>query len=139
MGFFIHTSDVQNGQPLEYLPAGAITPKLGLALVVTSGKLAVCGATAKPTYICMMESDEALTAGDVIPVQRVSPQVTYETTASVELATGSADAKTPLPVGSKVTLSSDGMSITATTTNGVAEIVSMDGTAAGSKVRVRFA
>lgn len=131
MGFFIHTSDVQNGQPLEYLPAGAITPKLGLALVMTAGKLAVCGATAKPSYICMMDSDEVLTAGEVIPVQRVSPQVIYETTASAAL--------TAVTEGAKVTLSADGMEVTATTTSGVAEIVSMDGTAAGSTVRVRFA
>jgi len=40
--------------------------------------------------------------------------------------------------GNKVTIHTDGMQVTATTEGGVAEIVAMDGTAAGDKCRVRF-
>ena len=40
--------------------------------------------------------------------------------------------------GNKVTLSADGLQVTATTTGGVAQVVDMDGTAAGDKVRVRL-
>ena len=41
-------------------------------------------------------------------------------------------------IGDKVTLSADGLQVTATTTSGVAEVVGMDGTAAGDTVYVRF-
>ena len=41
-------------------------------------------------------------------------------------------------LGDKVTLHTDGLQVTATTTNGVAEGVYMDGTASGSMCRVRF-
>ena len=61
---------------------------------------------------------------------RVNSDMVLETTASADMAA--------VKQGDKVTLSEDGMEVTATTANGVAEIVSMDGTAAGSCVRVRF-
>jgi hypothetical protein len=41
-------------------------------------------------------------------------------------------------VGTKYTIAADGEMITATTESGVAEVMSYDGTAMGSKVRVRF-
>ena len=37
-----------------------------------------------------------------------------------------------------MTLHTDGLQVTATKTNGVAEVVGMDGTAASDRVRVRF-
>ena len=67
----------------------------------------------------------------MVTVVRVDPQTEYETTLSA--AGGS------LNLGDKVTLhASSGLQVTATTTNGVAEIVYMDGTASGDMVRVRF-
>ena len=48
---------------LEYLPAGAITPQIGMALVMTDGKLAACGATTRPQYICATAAESALKAG----------------------------------------------------------------------------
>lgn len=116
--------------PHEYLPASAIAVKYGMAMVFASGKLAKCGAEATPEYICMHESEGTLAAGDIIPVVRVSKDETYETVLSA--AGGS------LKLGDKVTIATDGLRVTATTTNGVAEIVAMDGTASGSKVRVKF-
>lgn len=115
---------------LEYLPAGAITPKIGMTLVMTNGNLAVCGATTRPQYICMTSADEALTAGTVIPVFRVLEDMLFATTWSA--------AASAVNAGNKVTLSSDGLEVTATTTSGVAEVVSMDGTAVGDTVYVRF-
>ena len=41
-------------------------------------------------------------------------------------------------VGDKVTLHTDGLQVTGTTASGVAEVVYMDGTAAGDMCRVRF-
>lgn len=52
---------------LEYLPAGAITPKIGMALVMTDGNLAACGATTRPQYICATAAESALTAGTITP------------------------------------------------------------------------
>lgn len=131
MAFLFHTIDGRLSAGTEYLEAGAITPKVGLALTLTSGKLAVASGAAKPSYICLKESETAVKAGEVIPVARVMDDTVFETTASVAL--------TAINVGDKVTLSADGMEITATKTDGVAEVVSMDGAAAGDKVRVRFA
>ncbi len=117
--------------PWEYLPCGAITPKLGMALVQSSGNLAIATGTTKPTYISMVEKDAACMAGDLIPVIRVEPGTIYETELSA--------AGTSLKQGDKVTLhASNGLQVTATTTNGVAEIVEFLGTASGDHVRVRF-
>lgn len=119
--------------PWEFLPCGAITPKLGMALIQTSGNLAIATGTNKPTYISMVEKEAACTAGDLIPVMRVEPGTIFETELS---AAGSS-----LKLGDKVTLhASNGMQVTATKTDGVAEIVEFltDAQASGDKVRVRF-
>ena len=131
MGFLIHTIDGRLNAATEYLPCGAITPKVGLALTMTNGNLAVASGTTKPAYICLRNDEAAVASGTVIPVTRVLPDTIFETTASASMAS--------VNVGAKVTLAADGLQVTGTTTDGVAEIVSMDGTAAGSTVRVRFA
>lgn len=115
----------------EYLPASAITPKVGMALTMTSGQLAKASGTTKPTYISMVEKETACTAGDIIPVVRVGADMILETTFSA--------AATSVAPGAKVTVATDGLQVTGTTTDGIAEVVELDGTAAGSKVRVRFA
>lgn len=115
----------------EYLPASAITPKVGMALTMTSGQLAKASGTTKPTYISMVEKETACTAGDIIPVVRVGADMILETTFSA--------AATSVVPGAKVTVATDGLQVTGTTTDGIAEVVELDGTTAGSKVRVRFA
>lgn len=133
MAFLLHSIDGSAKiSGIEYLPAGAITPKAGMALVQSSGKLAVCtGASAKPTYISMIEKSAACTSGDIIPVIRVLPDMIFETTLS---ASG-----TSLNLGDKVQVAS-GIQVNATTSNGVAEIVEFPtgSQASGAKVRVRF-
>lgn len=128
--FRVYKTDDGRNCPIEYLPAGAITPKLGMALTVSAGKLAVATGTTRPAYISMTEAYSAVTAGTVIPVIRVSEDIIYETENSVSFAA--------VTVGSKVTLDSTGTKVTATTEGGVAEIVGIEGTAAGSKIHVRF-
>ena len=128
--FMVHQTDDGRVPGIEYLPASAITPKIGMALTQTSGNLAVASGTTAPTYISMCDRDSACTAGDLIPVIRVLPDMIFETTFSA--------AATAVTAGQKVTLSTDGLSVTATTTGGVAEVVYMDGTASGSMCRVRF-
>lgn len=132
MGFMIFQSDDGRIPPFEYLPCSAITPKMGMALTQTDGNLAIATGTTKPTYISMCEKAAACTAGDLIPVIRVQPDMTFETTCSA--------AFTSIKRGNKVTLhASSGLQVTATTSSGVAEVIDFDGTASGSYVRVRFA
>lgn len=134
MAFLLHSIDGSGHIPgIEYLPCSAITPKAGMALVQSSGNLAIATGTTKPTYISLVEKSAACTAGDIIPVMRVNEDTIYETTLS---ASG-----TSLNLGQKVTLhASSGLQVTATTTSGVAEIVAFpDGSkASGARVRVRF-
>lgn len=130
MAFKIHTTDDGRVPGIEYLPAGAITPKVGMALTVSSGKLAVASGTTAPSYISMCERDTACTAGEKIPVIRVGKDMILETTLSADASAVS--------IGDKVTLHTDGLQVTATKTNGVAELVYMDAPDAGAMCRVRF-
>lgn len=130
MAFKLYKTDVNKVPPIEYLPAGAITPKMGMALTMSGGNLAIASGTTVPSYVSMVECESALTAGTVIPVIRVLPDMIWETAAQAAL--------TSITLGDKVTLHTDGMQVTATKTNGVAEVVDMDGTDVGSRVLVRF-
>lgn len=134
MAFLIHSYDDGQVRPWEYLPCGAITPKVGMALTQTSGNLAIATGTTKPTYISMYNSDVALTAGTIIPVVRVDNQMIFETTNSASFS--------GINKGQKVTLhASNGLQVTATTSSGVAEVVDFDDVAAsgtGGTVLVRF-
>ena len=130
MAFKIYSTDDNRVPGIEYLPANAITPKVGMALVQSGGNLALATGTNAPTYISMCEKDGECTAGDIIPVIRVGKDMILETTFEA--------AATSIKLGDKVTLHTDGLQVTATTTNGVAEVVYMDGTASGSMCRVRF-
>ena len=132
-GFFPDQSDHGAVTPFEYLPCDAITPKAGLALVLTNGLLALAPGATAPTYICMKDADAAVTAGTIIPVVRVDKDRIYETTNSAAFSSAK--------IGQKVTLHTDGLQVTATTANGVAEIVDFDDKAesgAGGTVHVRF-
>mgnify|MGYP006916105628 CR=1 FL=1 len=131
--FVPHKNAAGNVIPWEYLPAGAITPKAGMALVQSSGNMAIASGTTAPTYLSMIEKDSACTAGDIIPVIRVDHDTIYETTNQASFAS--------IKRGDKVTLHTDGLQVTATKTNGVAEVVDFDDAAAsgaGGKVWVRF-
>lgn len=129
--FLIHKTDDGRIPDWEYLPASAITPKVGTALVMNGGKLDLATGANKPAYICMAERDAAVTAGDIIPVIRVQADMIFETEFYE-------DATSIVP-GNKLTIHTDGLRVTKTTTDGVAEVVEILGTAAGDKVRVRFA
>lgn len=130
MGFIPHKNEDGAVAPYEYLPATNQTVKYGEAMVFSSGKLAKCGAEAVPEYIAMCDETIASNVTKNIPVIHVDKDTLYKTTLSA--------AGTSLALGNKVTVASDGLRVTATTTNGVAEIIGMDGTATGSAVYVRF-
>lgn len=130
MGFMIHSTDDGRVPAMEYLPAGAITPKAGMALKQTGGLLVSAVGTDAPGYISMCEREMPCTAGENIPVVRVSGDIIFETAFSADAGA--------VKLGDKVTVSADGLGVTATTAGGVAEVVYMDGAENGSMCRVRF-
>ena len=117
-------------EPVFYEVTASEAVTLGEALVLTSGKLTKCGATAKPQFIAMADcgaSDEKR----VIPAARVEPNQLYEVPVQA--------APTGIVVGSKVTLHTDGLQVTATTSSGVVTIEDLNGAAAaGDLVVVRI-
>ena len=65
-------------EPWEYLEASAIGAcTVGMALTLTSGKLAKCTGATRPDYISMYGGTVA--AGDVIPCIRVHEETIFET------------------------------------------------------------
>lgn len=129
-GFLLYSIDDGHVPPFEYLPCGAIQPKIGLALTESSGNLAVASGTTKPSYICMTERSAAVAAGTRIPVIRVTGDIIFDVPSSESMSARK--------IGDKVTIYSDGMKVTATTTSGVAEIVGIEDTASGGHIQVRF-
>ncbi len=128
--FRIYNTNDGHVPPMEYLPCSAITPKVGMALYQNGGNLALAAGTTKPTYISMCSRETAVESGEQIPVIRVEEGIIFGTELSA--------AGTSLKLGDKVTIATDGLRVSATTTDGVAEIVGMTGTASGSEVLVRF-
>lgn len=66
--------------PWEYLPADAITPKVGMLLEfnASTGRLKVCS-QGIPQYISMAEHSSAVSAGTIIPVIKIEKDTVYET------------------------------------------------------------
>lgn len=128
MAFFLQSMDVGQTPPIEYRQATADEAVvLGEALATAAtGLLTKCGATARPDYIAVGPQDEH----DCVPVVKVQDYQIWRTQLSA--------AGTSLKTGSKVTLSEDGLQVTATTDSGVAVIVALEGTEIGDSVRVRF-
>lgn len=124
MAFYIHQTDDGRVPGFEFMPCSAIIPKIGMAMKVTSGNLAVASAADKPTYISMTERTTACTAGDLIPVIRVNPDIIFEVSTPSSFSQA---------VGVKAKLGSDGISLQ-NASGGTAEIVYTD----SSITRVRF-
>ena len=101
--------------PWEYLPCSTITPKLGMALTLSSGQLVIATGTTKPQYISAVNRTSACSSGEIIPVIPLTPDLVLETSLSAD--------GTALNIGDSVTLhGSDGLRVTATTTNGIFKI-----------------
>jgi len=106
--FSIYQTDDGHELPFEYLPCAAITPKYGMAMKITGGKLAIASGTDKPEYMCAREESAAVAAGTVIPAVKVGPDQRWRTRSDSSFT-----------VGAAYTLSSTGLGITTTTTGGV--------------------
>jgi hypothetical protein len=131
MAFKVSKRLSRDTEPFEYyLGTDTEAYTLGEALVQTSGRLTKCAATATPEFICMKTQDAETTAVTPLPVIRVKETTEFETKASVTAAA--------TLVGAKVTLGTDGLGVTATTTSGVFEISYTDGVTDGGVVRGYF-
>lgn len=127
--FILRKMDVGATPPIDYMPAkSGESYALGEALKVASGVVTLCSGAVKPQYVCVGKAKDG-----GVPCIRVQDYMTFETT----LAAAPAENAT-LGVGDKATIHTDGAQITATTTNGVAEIVELDGTTVGSRAVVKF-
>lgn len=116
----------------EYFDAKSATEiQVGQALALSGGVLVpVTAGTTKPEFISLGYVS-ASAAKREIPVARVNDEQVYEVPVSA--------APTALKVGDKVTLTADGLEVTATTASGVATIVNLKGAAAaGDKLLVKF-
>ena len=122
----------ENFQTTEILPTTASeTYTEGEGLVVTSGKLTKVGATAKPAYIAAKAYVAPASGNLPLPVYPVLPHHVFKTTFAAD---ASANAE-----GTLVTLHTDGTTITATATSGVATIIKKLGSGAvGTEALVRF-
>lgn len=106
--FKIHHRLIGSVEPFAYLEKTAgETVQAGEALSMTNGKLTKCAAAAKPDYIAMGGENRQ----GLVPVIRVLPTTIFEVPAQAD--------QSALPAGSKVTLHTDGLQVTATTASGV--------------------
>lgn len=126
--FKVHMVDGGHILGWEKIPAAAITPQAGMAMVLADGVLNIATGTAVPTYMCMSEADAPVEAGTMVHVVRVTDDQIWETTLT---------AATEAEPGGKLTIAAGGMELTGTT-GGAAEIVELGGKAIGDWVRVRF-
>lgn len=127
MAFKLHTTDDGHLPAWELMPATAITPKVGMALYLTSGKLAIASGTNKASYICMEERAAAVTAGDLIHVVKIGCDQVWESTVGGSLT-----------VGTAYQVTSDGMSVSTTTTSGCFVPNWVGGTSSGDACTGRF-
>lgn len=117
-----------NQPPIEYrLLTDTEGSTIGELFVETSGRLTKCGATATPEFIALKTQAAEITSVTPLPVQRITESMQFDATAT---ATVAATLK-----GAKVTLHTDGIKCTATTTSGVFMITETDG---ATKVRGSF-
>lgn len=115
-------------RPIErYITTDNEAISLGEALVLTSGALTKCGATATPEFIAM----ESTTDLAKISVVRVTEDMILETEFSADASS--------VAEGTKVTIASDGLRVTATSSSGVFYITKKLGTGdTGTKVLGMF-
>lgn len=128
--FMLSRMLVGNTPPIVYMqPTDSETYQVGEALKLASGKVTLCSGAVAPSHVCVGPVDD----NGVVPCVEVQKYMEFETT----LGVAPTDSAT-VGVGDKVTLHTDGMQVTATKTNGVAEVTGIDGQTVGSRVTVKF-
>ncbi len=119
------------GEPIK-LPS---TPEesyfCGEALSLIAGKLTKCAPTAKPDFICCEDYTAPASDNRAVTAEPVSAEMIFEVSVSASPAS--------LVAGSKVTLHTDALNVTATVTNGVATVIDTCGAKeAGDRIQVSF-
>ncbi len=133
MAFEFYKSQIKPNSPdMIWKPVTTSeTFKVGETLKIASGKLTKCIGTAVPEYVSCADYVAPASNAKDIPVVEINPGQIYRV--PLQAAGGS------LVVGDKVTIHTDGLQVTATTTSGVAEIVKIEGTGVGDYVQVHLA
>lgn len=109
-----------------YAPTAREAIVLGEALVLSDGLLTMCAATATPEYIARSAGTDK-----AIAVNRVLEEDIFETTFAADASA--------VNEGSKVTIHTDGLQVTATTASGVFYITKKLGSGdTGTKVQGMF-
>lgn len=112
--FKVYNANVADTEVLMYLPGKDLeTFAMGEALTYSAQGLTKCAATDRPQYICRGPK----TLDGLLPVAPVMESTRYEVPYQAKPT-----------VGQKVTLHTDGLQITATTTGGVFLVESVDAT-----------
>lgn len=106
----------------SYVPGEAL-------MIGTAGTATKCSGTSVPQYICQTTLSNAEENAQICATVVNAMQ---------ELEVPLSAAGTALKVGNKVTIGTDGLTVTATTTDGVFTITQILGTAVGDKVRGFF-
>lgn len=127
MAFEFYKGEIPVEKELE--ATSGVAYSVGDALVLTSGKAAKAGATAKPEFICAC--NRVANEGKPIVAQLIAPNMEFKTVIGV-----SGLESVPV-VGTKLTLS-NANSVTGTTASGVAEVVEASGKAQGDAIIVKF-
>ena len=122
--FKLHRKSTAATEAIEYVIAGE---KLALGVLVkySNGKLVKATGADVPEYVTLGTAE----ADKVCAVKRIYEDEVFETTLSVDGAS--------VKLGDKLTIAANADAVTATTT-GNFEVIEMDGTAVGSKVRGLF-
>ena len=119
------------GEPMALPSTAGESYLCGEALTLSAGKLTKCAASVKPDFISCEDYTAPASENRAIMAEPVSAEMIFEVP-----VTASPSALVP---GSKVTLHTDAMSVTATTTNGVATVTDLCGAAsAGDRIQVCF-
>lgn len=130
VSFKQHTNAGKPVEPFYELPATAGEVYVpGEALYIgATGTATKCSGTTVPQYIC--QQDITGVAEGVVLASMVNEEQELETEFSASPAS--------LKVGDKVTIATDGLRVTATTTGGTFTITNILGTATGDAVRGYF-
>jgi len=126
---FVKNDNGDNFPIIEEKPAAAATYEVGDTLKVDSstGLVGLTYGTNKPDYICACSV--VVASGDTIAVNPVYDGQTWQTVFSADASA--------LKAGAKVTIATDSKKVTATTTNGVATLLTKGGVT-NTPVLVKF-
>ena len=124
---------INQGEPVRLPSKAKEKYTYGEALVLADGVLTKCGETVMPTHICAEDYEAPENGNRDIVAEPVSSEMIFE-------APLSASPSSDLVVGSLVKLHTDGLQVTADTTDGgVAKIFNLNGAKeTGDTVLVRF-